>query len=166
MSKKRLSQASNATVAIKEFVFISTVKIAQDVHLKYPNYKINSFTPKTLAKRLVSDNSESGSMRDFGFSYKTTPLSSSSKLFIVQEVSTSSNEIKNSIIFLDRTAANAYALSRSKQIYKNLKDDAAVFEKCESYETIYAAALMHKEILPSFVVVNEATLLSSGGLRC
>jgi len=157
MSKKRLSKKSNATIPIKEFVFISTVKIAQDVNIKYPNYKINSFTPKTLAKRLISGNSQKESMRDFGFSYKTTHLPSN-KLFIVQEISTSNNEIKNSLIFLDRTAANAYALS----IYKNLKDDvAALFEKCESYEEICTAALIHKDTLPSMVVINEAALLSS-----
>lgn len=155
MSKKRLSQKS--TVPIKEFVFVSTVKIAQDVNIKYPNYEINSFTPKTLAKRLISGNSEKESIRDFGFSYKTTPLPSN-KLFIVQEISTSNNEIKNSLIFLDRTAANAYALS----IYKNLKDDVvALFEKCESYEEICTAALANKELLPSLVFLNEAALLSS-----
>ena len=155
MSKKRLSQKS--TVLIKEFVFVSTVKIAQDVNIKYPNYEINSFTPKTLAKRLISGNSEKESIRDFGFSYKTTLLPSN-KLFIVQEISTSNNEIKNSLIFLDRTAANAYALS----IYKNLKDDVvALFEKCESYEEICTAALANKELLPSLVLLNEAALLSS-----
>lgn len=160
MSKKRLSQKS--IVPIKEFVFVSIVKIAQDVHLKYQNYKINSFTPKTLARRLVSGNSQKESMRDFGFSYRTTPLPSN-KLFIVQEVSAASNnEIKNSLIFLDKAAAEVYALSRTKELYKNLKDDvSALFENCNSYREICTAALTHKELLPSLILINEATFLSS-----
>ena len=70
----------------KEYKFLSTVKVASDVATKYPNYKINGFTPKTLAKRLISGNSEKGNMRDFGFEYKTIPLNPIQKLFVVQEV--------------------------------------------------------------------------------
>ena len=54
-------------MSAKEYKFLSTVKVASDVAAKYPNYKINGFTPKTLAKRLISGHSEKGSMRDFGF---------------------------------------------------------------------------------------------------
>ena len=43
---------------MKEFTFITTVKIAKNVAELYPNYKINCFTPKSLAKRFASGNSE------------------------------------------------------------------------------------------------------------
>ena len=36
---------------MKEFTFITTVKIAKNVAQLYPNYYINDFTPKSLAKR-------------------------------------------------------------------------------------------------------------------
>ena len=38
-------------MSAKEYKFLSTVKVASDVAAKYPNYKINGFTPKTLAKQ-------------------------------------------------------------------------------------------------------------------
>ncbi len=38
---------------MKEFTFITTVKIAKNVAELYPNYKINCFTPKSLAKDLL-----------------------------------------------------------------------------------------------------------------
>ena len=59
---------------MKEFTFITTVKIAKDVAKLYPNYKINCFTPKSLAKRFASGNSEKNSLKDFGFEYKTKEL--------------------------------------------------------------------------------------------
>ena len=59
---------------MKEFTFITTVKIAKDVAKLYPNYKINCFTPKSLAKRFASENSPKNSLKDFGFEYKTKEL--------------------------------------------------------------------------------------------
>ena len=59
---------------MKEFTFITTVKIAKNVAELYPNYKINCFTPKSLAKRFASGNSEKNSLKDFGFEYKTKEL--------------------------------------------------------------------------------------------
>ena len=52
---------------MKEFTFITTVKIAKNVAELYPNYKINCFTPKSLAKRFASGNSEKNSLKEFGF---------------------------------------------------------------------------------------------------
>ena len=59
---------------MKEFTFITTVKIAKDVAKLYPNYKINCFTPKSLAKRFASGNSEKNSLKEFGFEYKTKEI--------------------------------------------------------------------------------------------
>ena len=59
---------------MKEFTFITTVKIAKNAVELYPNYKINCFTPKSLAKRFASGNSEKNSLKDFGFKYKTKEL--------------------------------------------------------------------------------------------
>ncbi|MDK2047212.1 hypothetical protein [Aliarcobacter butzleri] len=59
---------------MKEFTFITTVKIAKDVAKLYPNYKINCFTPKSLAKKFTSGNSPKNSLKDFGFEYKTKEL--------------------------------------------------------------------------------------------
>ena len=59
---------------MKEFTFITTVKIAKDVAKLYPNYKINCFTPKSLAKRFASGNSPKNSLKDFGFEYKTKEI--------------------------------------------------------------------------------------------
>ena len=59
---------------MKEFIFITTVKIAKNVAELYPNYKINCFTPKSLAKRFASGNSEKNSLKDFGFEYKTKEI--------------------------------------------------------------------------------------------
>ena len=50
---------------MKEFTFITTVKIAKDVAKLYPNYKINCFTPKSLAKKFTSGNSPKNSLKDF-----------------------------------------------------------------------------------------------------
>ena len=46
---------------MKEFTFITTVKIAKNIAELYPNYKINCFTPKSLAKRFASGNSPKNS---------------------------------------------------------------------------------------------------------
>lgn len=59
---------------MKEFTFITTVKIAKDVAKLYPNYYINDFKPKSLAKRFTSGNSPKNSLKDFGFEYKTKEL--------------------------------------------------------------------------------------------
>ncbi len=59
---------------MKEFIFITTVKIAKNVAELYPNYKINCFTPKSLAKRFASGNSEKNSLKDYGFKQKTKEL--------------------------------------------------------------------------------------------
>ena len=68
----RLSKIKGCIV--KEFTFITTVKIAKNVAELYPNYKINCFTPKSLAKRFASGNSEKNSLKEFGFEYKTKEL--------------------------------------------------------------------------------------------
>ena len=81
-------------MSAKEYKFLSTVKVASDVAGKYPIYIINVFTPKTLAKRLISGNSEKGNMRDFGFEYKTIPLNPIQKLFVVQEVVVFGDEVR------------------------------------------------------------------------
>ena len=59
---------------MKEFTFITTVKIAKNIAELYPNYKINCFTPKSLAKRFDSGNSKKNSLKEFGFEYKTKEL--------------------------------------------------------------------------------------------
>ena len=59
---------------MKEFTFITTVKIAKNVAELYPNYYINGFTPKSLAKRFASGNSEKNSLKEFGFEYKTKEI--------------------------------------------------------------------------------------------
>ena len=59
---------------MKEFTFITTVKIAKNAAELYPNYKINCFNPKSLAKRFASGNSEKNSLKEFGFEYKTKEL--------------------------------------------------------------------------------------------
>ena len=59
---------------MKEFTFITTVKIAKNVAELYPNYKINCFTPKSLAKRFTSGNSPKNSLKEFGFEYKTKEI--------------------------------------------------------------------------------------------
>ena len=93
---------------MKEFQFISKVKIANDVSKKYPNYKINCFTPKTLAKRFVSGNSEKQSLRNFGFEYKTVPLSHIDKLFVVQKIATLNHNIETLAIYFDKKSAQEY----------------------------------------------------------
>ena len=59
---------------MKEFTFITTVKIAKNVAQLYPNYYINDFKPKSLAKRFTSGNSEKNSLKEFGFEYKTKEI--------------------------------------------------------------------------------------------
>ena len=61
-------------MSAKEYKFLSTVKVASDVAAKYPNYKINGLTPKTLAKRLISGNSEKGNFLDFISLFCTSAL--------------------------------------------------------------------------------------------
>lgn len=45
-------------MSAKEYKFLFNVKVANDVSIKYPNYKINGFAPKILAKRLTLCNSK------------------------------------------------------------------------------------------------------------
>ena len=59
---------------MKEFTFITTVKIAKNVAQLYPNYYINDFKPQSLAKRFTSGNSPKNSLKEFGFEYKTKEL--------------------------------------------------------------------------------------------
>ena len=59
---------------MKEFTFITTVKIAKNIAELYPNYKINFFTPKSLAKRFACGNSAKNSLKEFGFEYKTKEI--------------------------------------------------------------------------------------------
>ncbi len=92
----------------KEFTFVSKVIITDEAKDKYPNYAINGFTPKSLAKRFVSGNSEKGSKENFGFEYKTTPTKPLKKLYVVQEIGES---IKNLTVTLDKQAAEEYLLS-------------------------------------------------------
>ena len=92
----------------KEFTFVSKVIITDEAKYKYPNYAINGFTPKSLAKRFVSGNSEKGSKENFGFEYKTTPTKPLKKLYVVQEIGDS---IKNLTVTLDKQVAEDYLLS-------------------------------------------------------
>ena len=96
----------------KEFTFVSKVIITDEAKDKYPNYAINGFTPKSLAKRFVSGNSEKGSKENFGFEYKTTPTKPLKKLYIVQEVG---DNIKNLTVTLDKQTAEDYLLSYQLQ---------------------------------------------------
>ena len=59
---------------MKEFTFITTVRISSNVAKLYPNYYINAFTPKSLAKRFASGNSSKNSLKEFGFEYKTKEI--------------------------------------------------------------------------------------------
>ena len=59
---------------MKEFTFITTVKIAKNAAELYPNYKINCFNPKSLAKRFASKKKKKNSLKEFGFEYKTKEL--------------------------------------------------------------------------------------------
>ncbi|PRM88647.1 hypothetical protein [Aliarcobacter cryaerophilus] len=59
---------------MKEYKFITTVRIANNVAKLYPNYNINCFTPKLLAKRFASGNSQRNSLREFGFEYETKEI--------------------------------------------------------------------------------------------
>lgn len=92
----------------KEFTFVSKVIITDEAKDKYPNYAINGFTPKSLAKRFVSGNSEKRTKENFGFEYKTIPTKPIKKLYVVQEVGES---IKNLTVTLDRKIAEEYRLS-------------------------------------------------------
>lgn len=92
----------------KEFTFVSKVIITEDVKTKYPNYAINGFTPKSLAKRFVSGNSEKRTKENFGFEYKTTPIKPIKKLYVVQEIG---EGIKNLTVTVDRKIAEDYLLS-------------------------------------------------------
>lgn len=92
----------------KEFRFVSIVRITDEAKYKYPNYAINGFTPKSLAKRFVSGNSEKGTKENFGFEYKTTQTKPLKKLFVVQEIGDS---IKNLTVTLDKQIAEEYLLS-------------------------------------------------------
>jgi hypothetical protein len=92
----------------KEFRFVSIVRITDEAKDKYPNYAINNFTPKSLAKRFVSGNSEKGSKENFGFEYKTIPTKPIKKLYVVQEVGDS---IKNLTVTLDKQTAEDFLSS-------------------------------------------------------
>ena len=59
---------------MKKFTFITTVRISSNVSKLYPNYYINCFTPKSLAKRFASGNSSKNSLKEFGFEYETKEL--------------------------------------------------------------------------------------------
>ncbi|MDD2697479.1 MAG: hypothetical protein PHF17_01625 [Arcobacteraceae bacterium] len=91
----------------KEFRFVSIVRITDEAKYKYPNYAINGFTPKSLAKRLISGNSEKGTKENFGFEYKTIQTKPLKKLYVVQEVGES---IKNLTVTLDKQIAEDYLL--------------------------------------------------------
>ncbi len=93
----------------KQFTFLSTVVIEDDVESKYPNYHINGFTPKKLAKRLISGNSDRGTKENFGFESKTTPIKELKTLFVVQEIG--NNTIKNITVALDKQTAEDFILS-------------------------------------------------------
>ena len=93
---------------MKEFQFISSVKIADDVSKKYPNYTINRFTPKTLAKRLISSNSEKQSLKNFGFEYKTVPILRVNKLFVLQKIAIANNDIETLAVYFDKKSAQEY----------------------------------------------------------
>jgi len=95
-------------VKTKQFTFLSTVVIADDVENKYPNYHINGFTPKKLAKRLISGNSDKKTKENFGFEYKTTPTKPLKTLFVVQEIG---NTIKNITVTQDKQTAEDFILS-------------------------------------------------------
>ncbi len=95
----------------KQFTFLSTVVIADDVSTKYRNYDINGFTPKTLAKRFVPSKSEKGSLKKFGFEYNTTPIKALKTLFVVQEIEAVANTIKNITVALDKQTAEDFILS-------------------------------------------------------
>ena len=150
-------------MSAKEYKFLSTVKIANDVATKYPNYKINGFTPKTLAKRLISDNSEKGSMRDFGFEYKIIPLNPIQKLFVVQEVVVFGDEVRNITVLFDKRIAEDYTLTYSKKVYKgvcNSRGEEIHFDKCTSYDEIYELALANQDSLEFMVKLNELNIAS------
>jgi hypothetical protein len=95
----------------KEFRFIATVRIADDIALKYPNYWINGFTHKSLAKRLISGNSEKNSMEDFGYKYETVQTRKVKKLFVVQEIGAVEDKVKNIAIFQDKQTADGFLFS-------------------------------------------------------
>ncbi|MDX9742248.1 MAG: hypothetical protein RBT59_00335 [Arcobacteraceae bacterium] len=99
---------------MKEFKFVSTVQIADDVESKYPNYHINGFTPKKLAKRLISGNSDKKSKENFGFEYKTTSIKPLKTLFVVQEIGAVDNTIQNINMTLDKKTAEDFILSHQK----------------------------------------------------
>ena len=150
-------------MSAKEYKFLSTVKVANDVDTKYPNYKINGFTPKTLAKRLISGHSEKGSMRDFGFEYKTIPLNPIQKLFVVQEVVVFGDEVRNITVLFDKRIAEEYTLTYSKKVYKgvcNSRGEEIHFDKCTSYDDIYELALANQDSLEFMVKLNELDITS------
>ena len=150
-------------MSAKEYKFLSTVKVANDVATKYPNYKINGFTPKTLAKRLISGNSEKGNMRDFGFEYKTIPLNPIQKLFVVQEVVVFGDEVRNITVLFDKRIAEEYTLTYSKKVYKgvcNSRGEEIHFNKCTSYREIYELALANQDSLEFMVKLNELDIAS------
>ena len=95
----------------KKFTFLSTVVIADDVSTKYRNYDINGFTPKTLAKRFVPSKSEKGSLKEFGFEYKSKSAKAIKTLFVVQEIGAVGNTIKNITVALDKQTAEDFILS-------------------------------------------------------
>ena len=95
----------------REFKFIATVRIADDIALKYPNYWINGFTHKSLAKRLISGNSEKNSMEYYGYKYDTAQTRKVKKLFVVQEIGAVEDKVKNIAIFQDKQTADKFLFS-------------------------------------------------------
>lgn len=136
---------------MKEFKFISTVRIADDVSKKYPNYEINGFTPRTLAKRLVSGNSKRSTLNDFGFQYTTNSAVSVKKLFLIQKVIIFGDEIENIEVFFDKKFADEYALVYSKKLYKGV----FCFDDCKSFEEINNLAIENQDKLEYMIKVSE-----------
>ena len=143
---------------MKEFKFISTVRIADDVSKKYPNYKINGFTAKTLAKRLISGNSKRSTMKDFGFQYSTTSVLPLTKLFLIQKVIIFGDEVENLNVLFDEKIANEYAFIYSKKFYKGVFD----FKDCKSFEEINNLALENQDKLDYILKVSEIDTSSKG----
>ncbi|AXH16359.1 hypothetical protein CP985_03170 [Malaciobacter mytili LMG 24559] len=150
--KKEIKKAN------KEFYFISKVTIAKDVAFKYPNYWINKFTPCTLAKRLISGNSERNSMKNYGFEYKTIASKKLKKIYLIQEVQINGANVKNINIAYDKEFAYSMAYQYCKQYYKKeLKVD---FGNCENYDEFYSMALQNQDLLNSIIIVSEIDISS------
>ena len=97
---------------MKEFTFITTVKIAKNVAQLYPNYYINDFKPKSLAKRFTSGNSPKDSLKILDLNIKQRSLKMLAwDYYIIKE---SKNK------FRGWTQAG---LEHLRKQYKNLQDE-------------------------------------------